>query len=154
MATDAASSALSCFNPTYVMSKRYQTTHPPSKGCFTANPLESYTYYLPVTGVGNSLWADCKSMRERLARHRASFRTTPMFLYSHFQRYHHTDSLDVSIVVLSNEKHTETRQSKDRDWIMRLGTVIPHELNNVETLTLRTEVLSLRTEARGLKPQP
>ena len=56
-----------------------------------------------------------------------------MSLYAHFIRYHHCDALDVSIVLLCQESDSESRLKREREWIERLGTVIPGGLNNRPT---------------------
>ena len=119
-------------HPNYVASKSKQTTHPVTHNlrCMTMGVVYLFQckrcgkQYVGQTG---------RSMRERFARHKASFGTAPMSLYAHFTRYHHCNTLDVSIVLLSKESDPETRVKRERDWIECLGTLLPAGLNNRPT---------------------
>lgn len=116
-------------HPNYVASKTRDTTHPVTHNlrCTTMGVV----YLLTCRRCGKQyVGQTAKSIRERLARHRASFRVAPMSLYSHFIRYHHCDTLDVSIVLLCQESDSELRLRKEQQWIKQLGTVIPAGLNN------------------------
>ena len=116
-------------HPTFVVSQTYQTTHlvQARLHCQSVGVI----YLLICRRCGKQyVGQTARSMRERFARHRASFRTAPMSLYSHFLRFHHSDSLDISIVLLAQETDMGTRLTREREWIMCLGTVIPQGLNN------------------------
>ena len=119
----------SLFHPSFVASRTYQTTHPVESNLHCRSL--GVVYLLSCRRCGKQYVGQmAKIMRERLARHRVSLKTAPMSLYSHFLKYHHTDVLDVAIVLLSQESITEQRLRKEREWIECLGTTIPNGLNN------------------------
>ena len=119
------------FHPKYVASRTKQTTHPVSHNlrCTTLGIV----YLLTCGRCGKQyVGQTANNMRQRLARHKASFKVAPMSLYAHFTRYHHCDALDVSITLLCQESDSELRLRKE-EWIERMGTIIPRGLNNRPT---------------------
>ena len=116
-------------HPNYVASRSKQTTHPVGNNLRCTTP--GIVYLLTCRRCGKQyVGQTAKTMRERLARHKASFRVAQMSLYAHFTQYHHCGSLDVSIVLLCQESDAELRLRRETEWIERLGTVIPKGLNN------------------------
>ena len=96
-------------HPSYVASTVHQTTHPVGTNitCRTSGVVYCLTCRrCSKQYVGETV----KCMRERLARHKTSFRTAPMTLYSHFKRYHHIDFLDVNIIFLAKEQDQTKRR--------------------------------------------
>ena len=116
-------------HPSYVASTVHQTTHPVDSNITCRTSGVVYCFTCRRCGkqyVGETV----KCMRERLPRHKTSFRTAPMTLYSHFTQYHHVDSLDVNIVFLAKGQDQTKRRELERQWIQWLGTTVPRGLNN------------------------
>ena len=114
-----------------ILSKHTRVSLPVSFGLTCMSRYVIYALTCQICGkqyVGQT----SNTLRHRLAQHKYNLHRTPMSLYSHFTRYHHTGLL-VHITFLEQVKDQVTRLERETWWIHNLSTIIPHGLNNPTT---------------------